>query len=390
MTLLIALGLAGVLIQSPAAAPAAALSGRVVEEGSLTPVAGAQVTLIPMMSAPSPRRFHERPPAAITDGEGRYRFDSIGAGRYQIAVQKSGFASPNAFGLPEVQLAAGERRDDMDVTVQKGAAIVGRVINASGEPVVDARVMAMQKPRHRSNGPPISRDVLMPAGSGGQTNDLGEFRLFGLPAGEYYVQAMARPEFGESPVPRGTVMLATYFPGTSDAGAAQAIAVGPGETSAELLIQMIDAPAFQVSGVVVDANGQPVENALVRLIVDESMTGMMFMLGPWSPSRTDAAGRFTIDNVTSGTYTLLAAAPVVLSGRADGRGVTGGSNGGGFTSFGWSSGGTVSGGIGGGVMTETRDGQTVQYRDDTATRVPITVDQANLRGLQVVVRPPPR
>jgi hypothetical protein len=39
-------------------------------------------------------------------------------------------------------------------------------------------------------------------------------------------------------------------------------------------------------------------------------------------------------------------------------------------------------------MTETRNGTTVQYRDDTATRMPITVGYANLSGLEVMVRPP--
>jgi hypothetical protein len=41
-------------------------------------------------------------------------------------------------------------------------------------------------------------------------------------------------------------------------------------------------------------------------------------------------------------------------------------------------------------MTETSNGTTIQYRDDTATRVPVTVNQANVSGLEVVVRPPAR
>jgi hypothetical protein len=37
--------------------------------------------------------------------------------------------------------------------------------------------------------------VLIPAGGGGETNDLGEFRLFSLAPGDYYVHAMRRPLF---------------------------------------------------------------------------------------------------------------------------------------------------------------------------------------------------
>ena len=45
--------------------------------------------------------------------------------------------------------------------------------------------------------------------------------------------------------------------------------------------------------------------------------------------------------------------------------------------------------IGGGVMTETgSDGTTVHYADDTGTRVPVAVNDANVRGLEIVVRSP--
>lgn len=153
---------------------------------------------------------------------------------------------------------------------------------------------------------------------------------------------------------------------------------------------MISAPAFHVSGVVVDAAGRPVANAMVRLLVDEP-TGPMFMIGRGGDTRTDASGEFRINNVTNGTYTLLAVAPRVLATPTDRRGGANGEIGGSgsFTSLGISA-GLVGGTIGGGVTTEMGNGTTVQYRDDTATRVPITVDQAHVSGLEVVVRRPPR
>src|SRR5918999_3164845 len=107
MSLLIAFGLVGALIQSPAAAQSAAVSGQVVEEGSKAPVPGAQVVLFPVPSGPGPGRFHQ-PPTSITDQDGRYRFDSLEPGRYGISVRKAGFASQNAARLRGVELAAGE------------------------------------------------------------------------------------------------------------------------------------------------------------------------------------------------------------------------------------------------------------------------------------------
>jgi len=175
-------------------------------------------------------------------------------------------------------------------------------------------------------------------------------------------------------------MLLTYFPSTTDARAAHAISVGAGQTSDDVAIRMVTVPAFQVSGVVIDEAGRPIANAIVRLVGDEPNRPPAFMGGPGRQARSNSSGRFSIDGATNGTYTLLAIAPVVVAG-----------SGGTFTSFGGANGGSVSGWMGGGVATETSsNGTTVEYRDDRATRVPITINQANVSGLEVIVRRPPR
>jgi protocatechuate 3,4-dioxygenase beta subunit len=389
MSLLIACGLAGVLMQSPAAAPAAAVSGRVVEEGSRAPIAGAQVTLFPMRQDAVALPFGGRPQTATTDQDGRYTFQNIAAGRYGISVQKAGYALQLNPGLADIDLQAGERREAADVSLQRGAVIVGRVLDEVGEPVVNARVMAMRKPPVSPEFAAARGDVLIPAAGGGETNDLGEFRLFGLPPGEYFVHAMPQRLFDGTPGPLGTMMLPTYFPGTADPIAAQPVAVGAGQTSGDIVVRMLNTPAFQVSGIVLDEAGRPVENAAVRLEPSESTARSSFMMASWDQARTDASGKFTINNMTNGVYTLLAIRPVVISGPSKNRGVPGAAGAGGFMSFG--STGGENGSIGGAVLTETsQGGTTIQYRDDTATRVPIRIQDANVGGLEVVVRPPAR
>lgn len=386
MSLLIVLSLAGALIQSPVVPLRAAVSGRVLEDGSHTPIAGAQVTLMPSPSRRLPGPFRDRLRMVITDSEGRYEFADLEAGPYQLSVQKAGFAPLSGPASPGMNLQAGERRNDVNVTLQRGGVIAGRVLDETGEPLVDARVMAMQKPGSR-DGVSMPYGFSIPAGPGAQTNDLGEFRLFSLPPGEYYVQAMSRSDFGGASAPRGTTMLPTYFAGTSDPDAAQPIAVGAGQTADGVVIRMISAPAFRVSGTVLDDRGRPVVNAMVRLMPDRPAARPMFMMAPWSQSRTDTSGTFTINNVTNGTYTLLAVAPVVIAGPANApRGRTS-ARGGGAISFG-SGGGSTGGANGGGVTTEMTNGTTIEYRDDTGTRVPVTVDHANVISLEVIVRPP--
>jgi hypothetical protein len=136
---------------------------------------------------------------------------------------------------------------------------------------------------------------------------------------------------------------------------------------------MLEAPALQVSGVVVDEAGKAVANAMVRLDSDPAV-------GRFLQARTNASGAFTISNVTSATYMLVAIAPEVTSSGTDSR-----VGGGRVFSFGSDS---SSGPARGSVISESRDGITTHYRDDVATRVSISVNQADVSGLQVVVRLP--
>jgi len=102
-----------------------------------------------------------------------------------------------------------------------------------------------------------------------------------------------------------------------------------------------------------------------------------FAFGPFLQARTNNTGAFSISNVTSATYTLVAIPPMTLSN--DSRGV-GGSVGTGN----WAS----QSGSARSVMTESRNGVTIQYRGDLATEVQISVNQGDLNGIQVAVRLP--
>jgi hypothetical protein len=382
MALLIALSLATALVQAPAAPPGATLSGLVVDDGSQKPIAGAQVMLMPSGRMVMP--FRDRTRTATTDADGRYRFEGLESGEYRVTVQKAGFARLDGLDAPELTVTSGERREGFNFTLRRGAVIAGRVLDEAGEPIVDAQVMVLRKPPARLQPLAMGSDLrLIPAGQMTQTNDLGEFRVFGLlPHDEYYVRAMPRVDFEQSTEPRPTTLLATFFPGTVDPAGAQPISVGAGQTSGDVVIRMIAVPAFQVSGVVRDEAGRPVLNAMVRLMPDDTVARSMFHTPRWNQSKTDRSGRFAINGIINGTYTLLAIAPVVTS-RApqQSAGVTGGSNGSSFTFRG----GMVGGTVGAGVSTEYADGVTTEYRDDNATRVPITINEASMTGLEIVV-----
>src|SRR4029450_6535987 len=101
----------------------------------------------------------------------------------------------------------------------------------SGHPLAEARVIAMRRVQ-TGRGP----GRFVPTGSQGpqQTNDLGEFRIAGLAAGEYIVAASRGPNLAlpmggaVSPTRQGarTTIATTYYPGTTDQNGASQIAVG--------------------------------------------------------------------------------------------------------------------------------------------------------------------
>ena len=129
---------------------------------------------------------------AFTDAQGRYEFRDLPAGRFNVSVSKSGFVTmqygqtrPFEPGRP-IELADAQVMEKADVALPRGSAVSGRILDEFGEPVADATVAAMRMQYHAASA------VWSPSGRNSMTNDLGHFRLFGLPPGEYYVSASLR------------------------------------------------------------------------------------------------------------------------------------------------------------------------------------------------------
>jgi len=196
------------------------------------------------------------PPQAITDQDGRFAFPHLRPGEYRIDVQRTGYAPLEGDGGRgrTIQVADGQSAE-VQLQLQKGAVISGRILAPSGEPQTDVRVMALR----RVQGPQ-TQTRLMPAPMQGmqQTNDLGEFRLAGLPPGEYFVSASPQmqspfggpgvaPPAPTAPGKTGTTITTTYYPGTTDAAAAQPIAVARGAEVGNISFMLQSLPAFRNS-----------------------------------------------------------------------------------------------------------------------------------------------
>ncbi len=380
MVLLVALSFVGALTQTPQSSSDVTqiVTGRIVDGGARTPLAGVRVTLVLVRNAP-PVTMPPRPNTVVTDQDGLYTFTGIEPGRYVLNLQKPGYAAPVGPALTRFELRAGERHVVSDVALTLGGVIAGRVLDPAGQPVVNARVMAFRAGAARP-GTAGRSPVLLPAGPSAQTNDLGEFRVFGLAADTYYLQASAQSTFGgaieSSP---GRMQAPTFYGDTTDPVTAQSVSVAAGETFGEVVIHIAVVAAFEVSGVAVDEAGQPVAGAEVRLMPDDSRM-VMIAAGPPNRTRSDARGQFTIHAVANGTYKIVAAAPVIISSPSGAAPTAPGVASGNLMA--WSGGASVS--------VETINGVTTQFRTDLAYQLGVTVNDANVADLRVTAPGSPR
>jgi protocatechuate 3,4-dioxygenase beta subunit len=146
----------------------------------------------------------------LTTAEGKFSFRSVLPGRYSLMAARVGYLhgqygqrGPN--GVPAVlEIRAGQNVRDIRLSMIPNAAISGRVYDDKGEPAVNAQMHAWRISYGEGWRKPVPVTSVV-------TNDLGEYRLFGLPPGQYYVSAQPDPRsFVRSPA---YVSLAPPLPG---------------------------------------------------------------------------------------------------------------------------------------------------------------------------------
>jgi hypothetical protein len=338
------------------------VAGRIVDAESHSPIPGARVMLMPTARMFPPGAAG--PLQAVTDANGQFVFEAVAPGRYRIDAQKTGFAPLAGAAAPRtLDVAAGQVITSLDLTLTKGGAITGRIVDAGGEPASEITVTALRQ----TAGP--SGQVMARTSGMAQTNDLGEFRLAGLPEGNYVVIAAPRPQppFAQSTAAGGMALAPTYYPGTISKDAAHIISLAPAQTVNGIEFSLLSMRAYQVSGVVVDETGSPLGGAMITLMADPRNGG------PGAPAmgRTDQNGTFRIGGVVSGTYRVMAGMPTMWSVRegstAAGGGVVSGITGGVF--FGAN--------VGGPAVTPSAMALT--------TPIEVTIDNADVTDLKVVL-----
>jgi protocatechuate 3,4-dioxygenase beta subunit len=279
-----------------AATGTSVIRGRVVDATSGTPLRKAMVRVFGAGIRESR--------TAVTDADGRYEFTDLPAGQFNVNANKVGYldvgfgqSAPFELGKP-LKLGDKQVLEKIDFALPHGAVITGRVLDEYGEPVADVQVSALRK-QYTGNGP---RPTM--AGRPGSTNDIGEFRLFGLPPGQYMISASLRAFAGQVTTGDSAGYALTYYPGTASVAEAQTLAVGRGGTISDVTLMLVATRTARLSGTVFDGEGRPMKQGAIMLINRSGPMGSMSMGGGIRPD-----GSFTISGVAPGEYTLRGNVP---------------------------------------------------------------------------------
>jgi hypothetical protein len=267
------------------------------------------------------------PYIATSDRDGQFVFRNIPPGRYQLSAIRADYV--NVSGL-SITLDPGQRVAGLRLAMTQTGVVSGRITTQFGQPLGNADVQAV-KVGYRDG-----QRVLVAVKSA-RTNDLGEYRLFWLPPGTYYVNVLAagnrlfvvngdaignppsqmmtstqyvakRPPMGRLGEREADVPV--YFPGTPDGQAALPVSVRAAE---------------EVRGIDIVAN--PVTTPRMRGKVINSLTGQpepgaQIQIAPLNPfGGSPAAGYSGAVNAVDGSFEIpkVVPGPYVVAALVQGR-----------------------------------------------------------------------
>ncbi len=190
----------------PAQQPPASIEGVVTRLGTGEPLANASVQLN-LEDAQSeerpgiPRPIEDFHRTAKSDRNGRFAFESVTPGAYRLIATYDGGYVPAEYGQrsptgqgSKIEIAAGQKMTGVRLAMSPTGSIAGRVYDKNGEPVAKAQVMAMRQVYKEGRRTYTIAQMVA-------TDDRGEYRLFWLAPGRYYVSA--KPDIAELAVNLG-------------------------------------------------------------------------------------------------------------------------------------------------------------------------------------------
>ncbi len=280
------------------------IQGTVLAADGESPLAKATVSL-----RKSGSRGGDSERSARSDDRGQYEFTDLEAGKYLLSVMRNGFL-PQNYGQKRIQafrgqpggtpltLGNGQVLNGIDFKLIRGGVVEGRVADQDYEPL--SRVIVTMSGYQTMQG----ERTLVPVARA-QTDDRGQFRLFDIPPGSYFLSATQggfRFFGGRGRGRRGQSFPPTYYPGVPSPEQATRIEVSAGGEVGGFHLTLIESHTYSVSGRVLAAEGSPAQSVRI-MTVNRSSPGQVSLRGG---ATTDLQGTFKVAGLLPGRYRLIA------------------------------------------------------------------------------------
>jgi hypothetical protein len=267
-----------------------AISGRVLSAAG-RPIASAQVRAL---------RNGLTPRGTPTDQQGRFTIEQLPAGPYIVEASRNGYvrvqygqqraATPGK----EVHVRDHVNASGIDITLPRGTAVTGAVVDEHGEPLQGVSVRAMQL-RH-VNGRSTALNV---GPRDRRTDDRGRYRIHGLLPGSYLIVAAAEATISGTQA-RGYAPV--FYPGTTQASEASPIVADLARDVPAIDLVLTQTPVARVTAIARTSDGTP-------------FSGLVFMMASQrsgavavepQPPAAGPDGSFVFTNVPPGDYIVQA------------------------------------------------------------------------------------
>ena len=308
-----------------------AVTGHISCADTNAPARMATVRLEPVPrhdSKQHPRSASEAPSSAVvqTTLDGSFTIPSVPAGSYYVMVTASGYLSPHPSddasddanppasanqpppAIPRVDITASQTAS-IDVRLERGAAVSGNIRFDDGSPATNVLVNLLR--RHKNEWVPLPTGdfgaFAMPSSL--MTDDLGHYRIGGLPEGEYlFMITLVHTDM--VPAEHGALsgelrsVLYVYSGDTTHKSEAVPFKLGPGEDRAGVDITIPLSKLHSISGVITAAaDGHAINGG--HLTVEDTADKDSV-----AEAELDGSGSFHLDGVPEGSYTLHVTNPI--------------------------------------------------------------------------------
>jgi hypothetical protein len=257
--------------------------------------------------------------------DGSFTFSSVPPGSYYVVVSAPGYLSPRANGdefdnaapqppagqqpivIPKVNVQA-DQTANIDVRLERGAAISGTVRFDDGGPASGVHVMVLHRRKDKWVLSNFTSVII--GGNMDTTDDLGRYRVSGLRDRDYLVmlqlsrtdlESRGARDAGLSGVERS--MLRIYSGDTPHIGDAVPVKLGAGEEHSGADITIPLSKFHSISGVVTAAgDGHPINSGHLSIEDPRDKEAVV-------DAELGSDGTFHLEGVPEGTYTLYVRSP---------------------------------------------------------------------------------